>query len=152
MRAKHKRLIVGFTSIAILDFAGLITMIANPDLTARVIPALVGVQILGFVAIAAIVVTSKREYTSAVEADSGLGRTGQQWVPWLFGFLALLSFLRVGLALLYIAGEDWHSRSWFSPIAGIAMGCFFLWLAVLAGRSASKGKSRENSSGANQEL
>jgi hypothetical protein len=140
LKAKHKRLIIGFASIAALDLAGFITMVANPDLTARVIPALVGVQIFGFVAIAAIVVTSKREYTAAADADKATERTSQRWVPWLFGFLALLSFLRVGLALLYIAGEDSHRHSWFSPIAGTAMGCFFLWLAVLARRSASRGE------------
>ena len=136
MKAKYKPLFIAIASLAAFDLAGAATMTVNPDLTPRVIPALVGVQILGFITIAAIFVRSKRE----AKADGEPGRTGKEWVPWLFGFLALLSFLRVGLALLYIAGEDQHSRSWFSPIAGTAMGCFFLWLAVLAGRSAPKGK------------
>ena len=144
LKTKHKRLIIGFASLATLDLAGLITMVANPDLTARVIPALVGVQILGFVAIAAIVVTGKREYTTAEEADRESGG-GKQWVPWVFGFLALLSFLRVILALLYIAGEVGHSRSWFSPVVGAAAGCFFLWVAVKTRPLASKGKPKERS-------
>jgi hypothetical protein len=140
-------LIAGFASIAILDFAGLITMIANPDLTARVIPALAAVQIFGFVAIAVIVVKGKREYISTEEADRDNARTGKEWVPWLFGFLALMSFMRVGLALLYIAGEEGHSHSWFSLIAGTAMGCVFLWLAILAGRSASRRRAKQKTSG-----
>jgi hypothetical protein len=127
-------------------------MVVDPDITARVIPALVGVQILGFVVIAAIVVTSRRDYTSAVEADREPERAGQQWVPWLYGFLALLSFLRVGLALLYIAGEEGHRHSWFSPIAGAVMGGFFLWLAFLAGRSASRGEPTGKATGPNSGL
>jgi hypothetical protein len=149
MKAKHKRLIIGVASIATLDLVGLITMISNPVLTERIIPALGAVQIFGFVAIAAIVVTSRREYTSETEADKEHGSTGKQWVPWLFGFLALLSFLRAGLALLYIAGEEGHSHSWFSPISGMAMGCFFLWLAVSAVRSASRRESKGKIGGTN---
>jgi hypothetical protein len=126
LRPSHKRLIIGIVSIAVLDFAGLITMIANPDLTSRVIPALAGVQIFGFVAIAAIIVVGRQEIISADKDSRG---TTTQLVPWLFGFLALLSFLRVILALLYIAGEQGRSHSWFSPVAGAAMGCAFLWLA-----------------------
>ena len=149
MKAKHKRLIVGVASIATLDLAGIFTMFANPELTERVIPALGGVQIFGFVAIAVSVGTSKREYISAEEADRDLEGTGRQWVPWLFGFLALLSFVRVILALLYLAGDEGHNHSWFSPIAGAGLGCFFLWLAIKAGPLASKGKPREKASGPN---
>jgi hypothetical protein len=138
LKPRNKRLIIGVASMAVLDLAGLVTMVAAPDLTARIIPALFGVQIFGFVAIAAIVVTSKREYVSAEEADRQFWGTGRQWVPWLFGFLALLSFLRVILALLYIAGEEGHSHSWFSPIVGAAAGCFFLWVAVKTRPLASK--------------
>lgn len=138
MKNKNKRLIVVVALLAALDVTGFITMVANPDLTARVIPALVGVQILAFLAIAAIILRSKEDYTAAAETDSGPGGKGKQWVPWLFGFLALVSFLRVGLALLYIAGAERHRHSWIGPIAGTAMGCFFLWLAILAGRSGSK--------------
>lgn len=150
LRATRKRLIIGFASIAILDFAGFITMIAIPDLTARVIPALAGVQIFGFLAIAVIVVTGRREYISE-EANRDAG-TGKQWVPWLFGFLALMSFMRVGLALLYMAGEEGRRHSWFSPVAGTAMGCFFLWLAVLAGRSVFRGKSKQKTTDSNPGL
>jgi hypothetical protein len=119
------------------------TMVVNPDLTERIIPALVGVQILGFIVIAAIIVTSRSEYGSPVKTDRESDSTGKQWVPWLFGFLALLSFLRVGLAVLYIAGEGGARHSWLNPIAGTAMGCFFLWLAILAGRSVSRGRSAD---------
>lgn len=151
MKSKHKPLIIGIATLAVFDLAGFITMVANPDLTARVIPALVGVQILGFIAIAAIVVKSRRENISA-GVDSEPGGTGRQWVPWLFGFLALMSFLRVGLSILYIAGETWHRYSWVAPTAGAAMGCFFLWLAVVASRSASKRGSKERTSGPNPRL
>ena len=144
MKAKHKRLLIGVVSLAACDFAGVIAMVLDPDITARAIPcACWGTD-------------------SGVRCDCGdhrdrktrggtpqqwslierLKRVGQQWVPWLFGFLALLSFLRVGLALLYIAGEEGHRHSWFSPIAGAVMGGFFLWLAVLARRSASSGESK----------
>lgn len=128
MKAKHKRVIIGFATIAVLDLAGLFTMLADPDLTARVIPALGAVQIFGFIAIAAIFMMSGGQYISTAEADSMSG--GRQWVPWLFGFLALLSFLRVLLALLYIAGDQGHRHSWFSTIAGTVMGAAFLWVAI----------------------
>jgi len=110
-------------------------MVVDPDLTERVFPALVGVQIFGFVAIAAIFVLSRRLDASTVEDDGGPGTTAKEWMPWLFGFLALLCFIRVGMAILYIAGEEWHRGSLIPPIAGIAMGCYFVWLAISAGRS-----------------
>jgi hypothetical protein len=110
-------------------------MVVNPDLTPRIIPALAGVQIFGFVAIAAIFVMSKRADTSAAEVDGEPGTTAKEWMPWLFGWLALLSFMRVGLALLSIAGEEWHRGSWIPPVAGTAMGCYFVWLAISSGRS-----------------
>jgi hypothetical protein len=131
---RRKRLIVGVASIAALDLAGFIAMVANPDLTPRVIPALAGVQIFGFVAIAAILVMSKRADTSAVEADGESGTTAKEWMPWLFGWLALLSFIRVGMALLSIAGEEWHRGSWIPPVVGTALGCYFVWLSISAGR------------------
>lgn len=151
MKPKHKPLIIGIATLAVFDLAGFITMVANPDLTARVIPALVGVQILGFIAIAAVVVKSRREKISA-GVDTETGGTGRQWITWLFGFLALMSFLRVGLSILYIAGETWHRYSWVAPTAGAAMGCFFLWLAVVASRSASKCGSKGRTSGTNPGL
>jgi hypothetical protein len=143
LKPRNKRLIIGVALIAVLDLAGLVTMIADPDLTARVIPALFGVQIFGFVAIAVIIAASKQEYVAAEEADRQSGGGGRQWVPWLFGFLALLSFLKVILALLYIAGEMGHSHSWTSPIVGATAGCFFLWVAVKTRPLASKGKPKE---------
>jgi hypothetical protein len=143
LKARNKRLIIGFASLAVFDLAGFVTMVANPDLTARVIPALAGVQILGFIAIAITFVVSRQEYIPVEKPDGEVEGTGKQWVPWLFGFLALLSFLRVVLALLYIAGEEGHRHSWLSPIAGVVMGCFFLWVAVLARRSGSKRASKQ---------
>lgn len=147
MKTKYKRLIIGFASLGTLDLAGFVTMVANPDLTARVIPALFVVQIFGFIAIAFSVVASKQEYTSAEVMDRDFAGIGRQWVPWLFGFLALLSFLRVILALLYIAGEEGHSHSWFSPIAGAVMGCFFLWVAVRTIPLALGGKPKGKTGG-----
>jgi hypothetical protein len=145
VKSKYKPLIIGVATLGAFDLAGLITMVADPDLTARVIPALVGMQILGFIAIAAILVTSRRENISAgIEREPG--GPGRQWVPWLFGFLALVSFLRTGLSILYIAGEAWHKYSWVAPTAGAVMGCFFLWLAVLASRTSSKRGSRGRTS------
>jgi len=74
-------MMIGFASIALLDLAGFVTMVANPDLTARVIPALFVGQIFGFIAIACIVIASKREYVSTEEADKTFGGIGRQWVP-----------------------------------------------------------------------
>jgi hypothetical protein len=105
-------------------------MLTSPTLNDRVIPALGAVQIFGFVALAVFVGTSKD--TVSTESDREFKETGKQWVSWLFGFLALLSFIRVILALLSIAYSEGHRHSWFSPEAGAVMGCFFLWLAVKA--------------------
>lgn len=68
MKPKHKQPAIAIASITVVDLAVMITMFANPDLTDRAIPALALAQILGFVAIAIIVVKNKRDYTSATEA------------------------------------------------------------------------------------
>jgi membrane associated rhomboid family serine protease len=143
VKARNKRLIIGLTLIAALDSIGLATMVANPDLTERVIPALAAVQIFGFIAIAVVVIRSKREYTSTDSAGESSAGNGMQWVPWLFGFLTLMSYMRVGLTLLYIACEEPQKRSWFSPIAGTIMGCFFLWSAIKSGRPVSRKERKE---------
>jgi hypothetical protein len=142
--------LIGLASLAAIDFAGFVTMVADPELTARVIPALAGAQILGFVVIGFAVVTGSQEFNSPPGDANEPRSAGKQWIPWLFGFLALLSFMRAGLALLYLAGEEAHRRSWVSPITGAVMGSFFLWLAILAGRSGSKARSKEETSNSDQ--
>jgi hypothetical protein len=139
----------GVASIAVLDLLGVVMMVVTPDLTERVIPALVGVQIFGFVAIAFIVVMGRKEDIATEKANIQDEGIGKQWVPWLFGFLALLSFLRAGFSILYIAGETWHRYSCVAPITRAGMGCFFLWLAVVASHSATKRESKEETSSQN---
>ncbi len=120
-----------------MDFIGFIVMFTYPNLTPRVIPALAGVQIFGFIAMAILVVTTRRDYISPEPGRSVSAATGNEWVPWLFGFLAMVSFLRVILAIFYIAADTGKRHSWFSPVAGALMGCFFLWLALKTVRSTS---------------
>ena len=49
---KFKPLVIGLIALGIVDILGVVTMVANPDWTERIIPALVGIQLVGFVVIA----------------------------------------------------------------------------------------------------
>jgi hypothetical protein len=115
-------------------------MIADPDLTARVIPALVGVQILGVVLIAAI---------SILKSQSGDGTQGsrgasKEWAIWLFGFLAMLYFFRAVLSIFYMMGNRWHKYQIFVPISEIAITVFLVYLAYLVRRSIRRRTAKEN--------
>ena len=52
MNPKFKPIVIGFVSLGILDILGVVAMVANPELTERIIPALVAVQLLGLLVIA----------------------------------------------------------------------------------------------------
>ena len=142
-RTTRHRLLIAIGSLVIIDLTGFITVVADPELTERIIPALFGMQIVGFFVIATVVVTGNQNYVSAMKAGAesrGTQRYIRQWVPWLFGFLALLGFLSSGLGLLSMLGEEQHLHSWFNPIAEAATGCIFVLLAIMTGRSVSKTK------------
>ncbi len=100
-------MILGIAILAGLDILGVITMIADPDLVERVIPALACVQIFGFVVIAFVSINAHRNDkadSSAVQSSS------KEWVLWIFGGIALLYFMRAGLAAFAIAADGSHSR------------------------------------------
>lgn len=69
--AKYKPLVMGIITLGCLDMIGLFTMIVNADLTERIIPALVGVQIIGFVAIAIVYMTRAQSQPGIGGASSG---------------------------------------------------------------------------------
>ena len=52
LSSRFRPLVIGIVILGCLDAMGLVTLIANPELTERIIPALAGIQIVGFVAIA----------------------------------------------------------------------------------------------------
>jgi hypothetical protein len=51
MTAIRRPLVITIVTLGVLDLAGLIAVIANPDLVPRMIPALAAIQIIGFAAL-----------------------------------------------------------------------------------------------------
>ncbi len=66
VKTRYRPIVVGAITLAAFDSSGIITMIVAPNLTPRVIPALAGIQIFGFVVIAFVSIIrsqmQKREY------------------------------------------------------------------------------------------
>jgi hypothetical protein len=140
MISRRRPLIVAIVTLAILDFTGIITMILSPDLTERLIPALVAIQILGFIAIAAISLSQrpkKDETNDAITSTS----PSRDWRVWFICGLAMLFFFRALLAVAYMAGHEWRGHQVVVPVAGFLISCYLLYLAFAIKRRA---KQRRN--------
>jgi hypothetical protein len=141
MSFKNKPMMTAIALLATLDVLGIITIVAVPDLTPRLIPALVAVQILGFIGIA---LTSMRGVPSQENvslSDASSSSVSGDWKFWLVGGFALLFLLRALLAVAYMAGRGWHGHQAFIPGAGFLISCYLLYLAYrLRKRSSLKTK------------
>jgi small-conductance mechanosensitive channel len=114
MITRRRPLIVAIVALAILDFVGIIAMISSPELTARLIPALVAIQILGFIVIAAICLRH-------VPGDDGANREmkpaspSRDWRIWFICGLAMLFLFRALLAVAYMASNGWRGHQVIVP-------------------------------------
>jgi hypothetical protein len=139
MRFKNRPMMTAVLVLAMLDVLGVITMIASPGLTARLIPALVAVQILGFIAIALTSIRNGTSIESASSPNASSSSASSDWKFWLVGGFALLFLLRALLAIAYMAGRGWHGHQALIPGAGFLISCYLLYLAYrLRKRSASR--------------
>jgi len=145
--SKYKPLIIGGAILFVLDMAAVITMIANPDLTARVIPALVAIQILGFIGIAAAYLSRGQKLDEAGESQGNQSRSSKEWAVWLFCGLAMIYLFRALLAIGYIAAHGWHRKQLLVPSAGIAITCYLLYLAFAVRKRMRKKNSVEKGEG-----
>jgi len=127
MITRRRPLIVAIVTLAILDFTGIIAMISSPELTARLIPALVAIQILGFIAIAAICL---RQVPGSDEANGepNPASPSRDWGIWFICGLAMLFLFRALLAVAYMAGHGWRGQQAVVPVAGFLIACYLLYL------------------------
>ena len=142
MQSKYKPLIAGVVTLGALDMTAIVIMIANPALTARVIPALVAIQILGFIAIPVVYLSRRSKQTGTGESHESPSHRSKEWAIWLFSGLAMIYLFRALLALAYVAAHGWHRRQTLVPAAGIAITCYLLYLAF-AIRKRMRTKSSE---------
>jgi len=63
LNSKYKPLVIGMVTLGALDTIGVVSMIVNPDLTERIIPALVAIQIVGFIVIAIVYMIRTQTFT-----------------------------------------------------------------------------------------
>jgi MFS superfamily sulfate permease-like transporter len=119
LNSKYKPLIIGIVTLGTLDLIGLATMIVNPNWTERVIPALVGIQIVGFVAVAIVyMICAQRQFGAAgslgVPVDPSAGSANVErpkWkrMRWLWFAFAALGILQTPTALsnaIHVANSE----------------------------------------------
>jgi hypothetical protein len=148
MIARRRPLIVAIVTLAIFDFTGIITMILSPDLTARLIPALVAIQILGFIAIAAICL---RQGPNEDQANDAINATSpsKDWRIWFVCGLAMLFLFRALLAVAYMVAHGWRGHQVIVPVAGFLIACYLLYLAFAIKRR-TKRRPNANPPGGDQ--
>ena len=145
MRSKYKPLLIGIAILFVLDTVAIITMIANPDLTARVIPVLFAIQILGFIGIAAVYLT--RQNPDQTELQGSQSRSSKEWLIWLFSGLAMIYLFRAFLTIGYMVVHGWHRQQLLVTCAGIAITCYLLYLAFAVRKRTRKGNSDKKGDG-----
>lgn len=140
MKSKFKPLVIGFISLGILDILGIVTMVANPDWTERIIPALAAVQLLGFVVIAIVywgrAQWNEMETSFSSDASTEAERAKKpKWrrVRWLWFAVAVGGILQTPNAIIdaihLIKSDHWMA---FATVVGFAIRfgliCLFLKL------------------------
>lgn len=128
MLARSRPLIVAIVTLAILDTMGIIAMIISPELTARLIPSLVAIQILGFIVIAAICL---RQVPRDDDTDKEMNPASRSrdWRIWFIRGLAMLFLFRALLAVAWMASKGWRGYQIMVPLAGFLIACYLLYLA-----------------------
>jgi len=98
MNKKHKSVIIAVIILVMLDFTTMIAMIISPNLTFRLIPLLVLIQIVGFIAIAAIYLLGNGDSVELSGKDENTSSL-KDWRVWLLGWIAMLFFFEPSLQL-----------------------------------------------------
>lgn len=133
LNSKFKPVVIGFIALGVLDILGVVTMVANPDWTERIIPALVGIQLFGFVVIA-FVYWSRAQWNEMETSLSGdaLERAKKpKWrrMRWLWFAIAVVGILQTPNAIIN-AIQLVRSNHWMALIAvlGFAIRFGMIWL------------------------
>jgi len=127
MNKKHKSVIIAVIILVMLDFTTMIAMIISPNLTFRLIPLLVLIQIVGFIAIAAIYLLGNGDSVELSGKDENTSSL-KDWRVWLLGWIAMLFFFRALLAIAYMAGHGWRGYQAVGPLVGIIISCYLIYL------------------------
>jgi hypothetical protein len=137
MIARRRPLIVAIGTLTMLDVTGVVAMLISPALTARLIPALVAIQILGFIVIAAICL---RQMPRDGEVNSEINSTSPStdWRIWFICGLAMLFLFRALLAVAYMASHGWRGHQVVVPLAGFLIACYLVYLAFAIKRRAKR--------------
>src|SRR5579862_2043528 len=106
LNPKFKPLIFGIIALGSLDLTGLVTMVVNPDWTARIIPALVGIQLLGAVVIAFVYWCRGQWSEMETSLSSGASTESEnakkpRWrrTRWLWFAIAVVGILQTPIAI-----------------------------------------------------
>ena len=136
LNSKFKPLVVGFIALGILDILGLVTMVANPDWTERIIPALAAIQLFGFLVIA-FVYWSRAQWNEMGTSLSGDASTEAErakkpkWrrVGWLWFAIAVVGILQTPNAIInaihLVKPHQWMA---FLVVLGFAIRFGMIWL------------------------
>ena len=136
MNSKFKPLVIGFIALGTLDILCVVTMVANPDWTERIIPALVALQLFGFVVIA-IVYWCRAQWNEMETSLSGDAPTEAErakkpkWrrVRWLWFAIAVVGILQTPNAIInaihLVKPNHWMA---FLAVLGFAIRFGMIWL------------------------
>jgi len=134
LNTRFKPVAIGFIALAILDSVGVVTMVANPGWTERIIPALVAVQLLGFVVIAFAYWSRAQWNETSLSSDASTGSvraTKPKWrrMRWLWFAIAVVAILQTPHAIID-AFRLVKSGPWMALVAVLAFAIRFgmIWL------------------------
>ena len=151
MKPANKPIVIGISVVAFIDVVVVMTMFAIPDLTGRLIPALAGIQILGFIAIAFVSATCKMLAGPLEESQNDPGSSPTQWTPWLLGGMAMLLVMRATLALLVASANGRDKGGFLAPIWFTAAAAFLLFLAFRVRQSNRRKESGDTTADPSKE-
>lgn len=128
MLKKYRPLLITVALLVMLDVAVLVAMVARPNWTERLIPALVGIQILFLIIIALVLYVihaSAENWTSKPQTTAKRNR----WVVPLFITLGIFYLVRSLAALVYFALHGGSGTSVIVPLAGLPISMYMFFLA-----------------------
>jgi hypothetical protein len=136
LNSKFKPLVIGFIALGILDILGGVTMVANPDWTERIIPALVAIQLFGFLVIAFVYWSraqwNEMETSLSSDASTKSDRAKKpKWrrMRWSWFAIAVVGILQTPNAIIN-AIQLVKSDHWMALVAvlGFAIRFGMIWL------------------------
>jgi len=139
LNSKYKPLVIGMVTLGALDTIGVVSMIVNPDLTERIIPALVAIQIVGFIVIAIVYMirtqTQQGTGTPPVGSTDSLSESEKAQRPrwrrmrWLWLAIAFFGILQTPIAIIS-AIHDANTDHRLAPVMVLAFAIRFgmIWL------------------------